>query len=119
MAIVDVLKKYGSGPAADTAQEIIDMDLSQTKTISHKIAIILMHHLRKTRASDEFDPVSGSTGLTGAADTIARLNRKRLRTVATLLISGRIQVAELDALIAKRVAEIQKQIEYLCSENFK
>jgi hypothetical protein len=27
-------------------------------------------------------------------------------------------VEELDALFAKRVAEIQKQIEYLCSENF-
>ncbi len=57
----------------------------------HKIAIVLVHHLRKTGARDEFDRVSGSTGLTGAVDTIARLNRKRLQTEATLLISGRNQ----------------------------
>ncbi|MCX5890427.1 MAG: AAA family ATPase [Deltaproteobacteria bacterium] len=58
---------------------------------SRKIAIVLVHHLRKTGAGDEFDRVSGSTGLTGAADTIALLNRKRLQTEATLLISGRNQ----------------------------
>lgn len=37
----------------------------------HKIALVLVHHMRKTGAKDEFDVVHGSTGLTGAADTIA------------------------------------------------
>jgi predicted transcriptional regulator len=50
-----------------------------------------VHHLRKTGARDEFDGVSGSTGLTGAVDTIVILKRKRLQTEATLLISGRNQ----------------------------
>lgn len=57
----------------------------------YNIAIVLVHHLRKTGARDEFDQVSGSTGLTGAVDTIVRLNRKRLQPAATLLISGRNQ----------------------------
>lgn len=33
------------------------------------IAIVLVHHVRKAEADDPFDTVSGSTGLTGAADT--------------------------------------------------
>lgn len=32
------------------------------------IAIVLVHHVRKAEADDPFDTVSGSTGLTGAAD---------------------------------------------------
>lgn len=57
----------------------------------HKIAIVLVHHMRKTGAKDEFDVVNGSTGLTGAADTIALLNRQRFQTEGTLLITGRNQ----------------------------
>lgn len=33
------------------------------------IGVLVVHHLRKMEASDPFDTVSGSTGLTGAADT--------------------------------------------------
>lgn len=67
--------------------------ISQFKSIAerYKIAIVLVHHLRKTGAKDELDLVSGSTGLTGAVDTIALLRRKRLQEKATLLISGRNQ----------------------------
>lgn len=32
------------------------------------IAIVIVHHVRKAEADDPFDTVSGSTGLTGAAD---------------------------------------------------
>lgn len=32
------------------------------------IAVLVVHHLRKAEADDPFDTVSGSTGLTGAAD---------------------------------------------------
>jgi hypothetical protein len=39
------------------------------------IAIILVHHVRKEDAADPLDMVSGSTCLTGAADTILVLNR--------------------------------------------
>ena len=33
------------------------------------IAVVVIHHVRKADADDPFDTVSGSTGLTGAADT--------------------------------------------------
>lgn len=39
------------------------------------IAIVILHHTRKMAADDPFDTVSGSTGLTGAADTVLVLTR--------------------------------------------
>ena len=53
----------------------------------YNIAIIVVHHDRKGGADDVFDTVSGSLGLTGAADTIAML--KRQSGSVTLHIRGR------------------------------
>lgn len=39
------------------------------------VAIVLVHHVRKMDADDPLDTVSGTTGLTGAADTVLVLNR--------------------------------------------
>ena len=41
------------------------------------IAILLVHHVRKMEADDPFDTVSGSTGLTGAADSTLVLTTTR------------------------------------------
>ena len=40
------------------------------------VSVLVVHHLRKADADDPFDMVSGSTGLTGAADTTLVLTRK-------------------------------------------
>ncbi|WP_137391676.1 AAA family ATPase [Rhodoligotrophos defluvii] len=40
------------------------------------IAVVIVHHQRKMDAEDPLDSVSGSTGLTGAADTTLVLSRK-------------------------------------------
>ena len=40
-----------------------------------KIAIVVVHHLRKADADDAFDTVSGTLGLTGAVDSILILRR--------------------------------------------
>ena len=55
----------------------------------HHVAILLVHHLRKTRASDPVEEVSGSTGLTGAADGVLVLRRERGRADAFLCVTGR------------------------------
>ncbi len=53
------------------------------------ISIIVVHHSRKAKAEDILDRVSGSTGLTGAADNVAILMRERSQADATLFVSGR------------------------------
>jgi hypothetical protein len=56
----------------------------------HRISIMAVHHLRKSEATnDALDEVSGSTGLTGAADSVLILKRSRGRSEAELLVVGR------------------------------
>lgn len=40
-----------------------------------KIAIVIVHHLRKAESDDPFDTISGTLGLTGAPDSILVLTR--------------------------------------------
>ena len=53
----------------------------------HNVGIIIVHHDRKAEADDVFDTVSGSLGLSAAADTILVL--KRQAGAVTLHIRGR------------------------------
>lgn len=56
----------------------------------HKIAVIVVHHLRKTKDSDDwFDKINGSNGLVGAADAVLGLGGKRGEQVSKLMVSGR------------------------------
>jgi hypothetical protein len=94
----------------------------------YSAAILVIHHLRKTEAEDWIDTVSGSTGLSGAADTIMRLVRARGagQVDATLNIVGR-DIEEKDLALqfdrdtkswslvgdAEEVARTRKQQEIL------
>lgn len=53
------------------------------------VAIVVVHHLRKGSSNDPLEEVSGTTGLTGAADTIWTLKRDRGRADAVLFSTGR------------------------------
>lgn len=74
-------------------------DVSALKNISDKyaIAVVVVHHVRKLKdVSDPFNEVSGSTGITGAADTNFVLKRSRANESGTLLATGRdIEYQEL------------------------
>jgi len=54
-----------------------------------RVAIMVVHHLRKGSSDDPLEEVSGTTGLTGAADTIWTLKRDRGRADAVLFSTGR------------------------------
>jgi hypothetical protein len=41
----------------------------------HGLAVVVVHHLRKAEADDPFDTISGTLGLTGAADAVLVLKR--------------------------------------------
>jgi len=67
-------------------------DMNKIKALADrlKIAILLVHHTRKTPDSDPFNTVSGTTGLTGSADTMFVLEKaKRAENSEILHITGR------------------------------
>lgn len=95
LVIIDTLQKVRDtkGGAGKTGMYGNDYDdISSIKKIAdeYNIAILLVHHLRKLKDSeDPFNEVSGSTGIIGAADTNYVFKRKRITNAATLLVSGR------------------------------
>lgn len=68
----------------------------QELATAHNVAIILVHHVRKSDAEDVLDTVSGTTGIAGAADTVVVLGRtdKGIR----MAVRGR-DVEEQDKLV--------------------
>jgi hypothetical protein len=54
-----------------------------------RITLLVVHHLRKGLSDDPLDEVSGSTGLTGAADGVLVLQRQRGQANAFLRATGR------------------------------
>jgi hypothetical protein len=60
------------------------------------VAVVAVHHVRKMEADDPFDSVSGTNGLTGAADTIIVL--KRDSGGVTLYARGR-DIEELELAV--------------------
>jgi hypothetical protein len=73
----------------DYVQDSVSGAELQKLALQHGIAILLVHHVRKMPAEDFIDTVSGSVGLTGSADSILVLDRKRQSTGAELFITGR------------------------------
>jgi len=68
-------------------QDYEQMMLLKKIADKYRIAILLVHHLRKTTADDIFDTISGSFGLTGGADGLLALENKEGKYI--LHIRGR------------------------------
>jgi DNA-binding transcriptional ArsR family regulator len=62
----------------------------------HRIAIVIVHHVRKSAAEDVLDTVSGTTGIAGAADTVIVLGQTEKG--ARLYLRGR-DCEEQDKLV--------------------
>jgi hypothetical protein len=76
---IDTLAQFRA--PARSKQSIYELDYAalsglQRLASKHGICIIVVHHDRKNEAEDAFDTVSGSLGLTAAADTILILKRQ-------------------------------------------
>lgn len=79
LVIIDTLAKIrGSKTDKDSAYEADYRAIGELHALAStsNIAIIIVHHVRKMEAEDPIDTVSGTLGLTGAADTILVLDRK-------------------------------------------
>ncbi len=78
LVIVDVFAKvrgFNTGRETQYEADYRFASKLQRLAIENNIAIVLIHHTRKQEADDPFDTVSGTTGLTGAADSVLVLRR--------------------------------------------
>lgn len=92
LVIIDVLAKIR--PPAPAGKSVYEADyevLARLKKLAdaHRVAVLVVTHTRKMEASDVFDQVAGSTGLTGAADATIVLKRSRGENSAALHVTGR------------------------------
>lgn len=92
LVIIDTLAKI-KGQTSKNAELYVDdyMAIAKIKEIADQngIAIVLIHHTRKAESDDVFDTVLGTTGITGAADTLIVIKKERMSAGVTLHVCGR------------------------------
>ena len=92
LVVMDTLQRVRSagGDSNLYANDYQDVGLLKQLADRHHIAILLIHHLRKLHDDDPMNMISGSTGLSGAADsTFVFQKNSRLANVASLHCTGR------------------------------
>jgi hypothetical protein len=78
LIIIDTLAKVRDPKGMqESSYEADYASVSELKALADEkgVAIVLVHHVRKMAADDPLDTVSGTTGLTGAVDTVLVLDR--------------------------------------------
>lgn len=78
LIIIDTLSKVRPPKKANQDSYAADYEAIaplQEYAGEHGLAIVVVHHVRKAEAEDPLEAVSGTNGLTGAADTILVLTR--------------------------------------------
>ena len=94
LIIIDTLQKVRelSGEAYSYRDDY--QIIGQLKQLADRfqLCMLVVHHTRKSPANDEFDRISGTTGIYGCADGAFVLSKeRRTDSAATLCISGRDQ----------------------------
>ncbi len=92
LVIIDTLAKVREKQKANSNLYADDYEaVCGLKSLADKynVAVVVVHHLRKMTSDDVLDEISGTTGITGAADTIMILKKERSRADAVLYATGR------------------------------
>ena len=92
LVVIDTLQRVRSTGSDSNLYANDYQDIGLLKKLADKrhIAILLIHHLRKLHDDDPMNMISGSTGLSGAADSTFVLQKSsRLANVASLHCTGR------------------------------
>ncbi len=99
LIVIDTLQKirHPSDASNPYASDYRDLGILKKLTDTHGIAILLIHHLRKMNDDDPLNMISGTTGISGAADSSFVLKPDRRGSdTATLYCTGRdIEYREL------------------------
>ena len=111
LVVIDTLQRIrnsrdGANPYASDYQDIASL---KNLADAQQIAILLIHHLRKMYDDDPLNMISGTTGLSGAADSIYVLKAKnRGSRAAMLYCTGRdIEYQELHLLFSRETCTWQ------------
>lgn len=99
LVVVDTLQKFkahGNSKRNAYEEDYDVFGVLQQFAMSRGIALVLVHHMRKADAEYELDEISGSTGATGASDSILIL--KRSVDGITLYRQGRDVIEETFAV---------------------
>lgn len=87
--IIDTLQKIRSGDETSYASDYKELSVLKNLADKCSVAIILVHHLRKTKDADPFNMISRTTGLSGCVDGSFVLSEsKRGSQNATLYCVG-------------------------------
>ena len=92
LVCIDTLARMRQAPKAGGHLYFDDYEsVTALKKIAdmRDIAIVAVHHLRKSEDDDPLYMISGSAGISGGADTLIILRRARNQADATLYINGR------------------------------
>lgn len=93
LVVVDTLAKVR--PQQRSNRQLYEVDYEDLSVLAAIVkakpglALVAVHHDRKAEAADFLDSVSGSHGITGAADTVLVLRRSRGSADAVLHVTGR------------------------------
>ena len=92
LVVIDTLQRIRAvgNESNPYANDYRDIGVLKALADRHRIAILLIHHLRKLNDDDPMNMISGTTGLSGATDSnfVLRRNKRRENT-ATLYCTGR------------------------------
>ena len=92
LIVIDTLQRIRTvgNDANPYANDYRDIGVLKALADKHRIAILLVHHLRKMNDDDPINMISGTTGLSGATDSnfVLRKSQRRENT-ATLYCTGR------------------------------
>lgn len=99
MVAIDTLGKVRPrSTGKQGAYEVDVQDLARLQDLfrDRPVALVIVHHARKEASDDFLASVSGTYGITGSADTILVVRRKRLEQFGTIYTTGRdIEDAEI------------------------
>ena len=94
LIIIDTLQKVRELSGETYSYRDDYQIIGQLKQLADRfqLCMLIVHHTRKSPANDEFDRISGTTGIYGCADGAFVLSKeRRTDNTATLSISGRDQ----------------------------
>jgi RecA-family ATPase len=78
LVIIDTLERFKrpqKAPGYHYSQDYGNLAPIHEFANRHNIGVVVVHHTKKTSTKDPFDEITGTTGLTAVADTLAKLDR--------------------------------------------